>query len=162
MKAFRLRADASKMFVGFLLNNVHYAVEISRVVQVLRPLPMTAPPYRAYGLVGVAEHRGEIMSVVDLRSLFALPTERMPVRSKWILLDLGEQLLCLVVDDITNVFGLEERALRPPPLTTEVAHAAMLSGVALYDGRLTFLLDVDRFRGPWSSVPVLSPGRAQG
>jgi len=159
MKPVRVRPDPRKSLVGFLVGDVHYAVDISRVSQVIKPVPITAMPHVPEGLIGVVDYRGDIVPVLDLRIRFGLPPLVETRHVKWILLNARSYCLALVVDDITEVFGLESSAIRPAPGLEGNMHAAVI-GALSHAGRLTFVLDVERFRDAVvafaSSAPAVS------
>lgn len=152
MRPARADVDARKTLLGFLLAEVHYALDICRVVQVLRPLPMTPLPPLPEGLVGVVEHRNDVIPVIDLRLCFGLPLQPATRQTRWILVDLGSQPLAIIVDGVTRVFGTAPHALRPAPGLAGDVHRGVL-GVTSYEGRLTFVLDVDRLRRAVASLP---------
>src|SRR5262245_25838546 len=85
----RHRHDPSKDLVGFLVGEVMYAVRIEVVREIVNPLPVVDLP-RAPGTVkGVADYRGEVVPVVDLRERFGLEPAQRSRRTKWIVLDVG-------------------------------------------------------------------------
>jgi purine-binding chemotaxis protein CheW len=159
MKSTRHRSDPQKTLVGFLVGDVHYAIDIVRVVQIVNPLEMTVLPHLPDGLAGVAEHRGEVVPIVLLRRRFGLPEVPPTRKTKWVLVDVGGRPAALVVDEITDVFGTAGAELRPaPPLGSGDDQRGLL-GVTSHDGRLTFVLDVLRLRGLIESFsPSMVPG----
>jgi len=142
----RHRPDAHKNLVGFVVGGVEYAVDIGRVREVVNPLPVTRLPHTPPEVAGVADHRGEVVPVIELRVRFNLderrPDER---RTKWILVTVGQRVVGLVVDAVTEVFGAGEGEIRPTPEVGGNSELRGISGVARHDGKLTFVLDVGRF-----------------
>ena len=49
------------------MGDVRYAVEIHRVREIVNPLPIVTLPHAPAEVVGVADHRGDVLPVVDLR-----------------------------------------------------------------------------------------------
>ena len=115
MVSSRHRPDPDKSLVGFLVGSVHYAVPISSVREIVNPLPVTTLPHAPSAVVGVADHRGEVVPVVDLRVRFGLPAAPDSRRSKWILVDIAGRTVGLSVDGVTEVFGTGGAELRPAP-----------------------------------------------
>jgi purine-binding chemotaxis protein CheW len=111
----RQRHDPSKTLVGFVVGDVEYAVHIARVKEITNPLGVVPLPYPPRSIVGVADFRGEVIPVVDLRARFGLPVTTVTRKTKWIVVDLSSRLVALVVDAVSEVFGTAGAQLRPPP-----------------------------------------------
>ncbi|MBK6693442.1 MAG: purine-binding chemotaxis protein CheW [Myxococcales bacterium] len=140
----RTRHDPRRDLVGFVVGDVSYAVAIGAVREVTLPLRIDALPQAPPAVLGVADYRGVIVPVIDLRQRFGLPAAPL-LRRKWLLCDVGGRQVALVVDRVSEVFGTAGAALRPPPLLGTGADVRGLAGVTELDGRLVFVLDVMRF-----------------
>ena len=66
-------------------------------------------------MTGVADYRGEVVPVIDLRVRFGLPEAEVTRRTKWIIVDVDARFVALVVDAVTEVFGTGGQELRPVP-----------------------------------------------
>jgi purine-binding chemotaxis protein CheW len=141
----RQRPDANKNLVGFVVGEVHYAVDISRVREIVNPLPITPLPHMPHDVAGVADHRGDVVPVIDLRLRFNLEHKADQRGTKWILINLSNHVVGLIVDAVTEVFGARTDEIRPTPEVGGNRDLRGISGVARHDGRLTFVLDTARF-----------------
>jgi purine-binding chemotaxis protein CheW len=141
----RQRHDPSKNLVGFVLGDVHYAVPIHRVREIANPLHLVSLPKAPKAVTGVADYRGEVVPVVDLRIRFGLEPVSSTRRTKWIILAVGERFVALVVDAVTDVFGTGGADLRPVPSLGGGDDERGISGVTNHEGALTFVLDTRRF-----------------
>jgi purine-binding chemotaxis protein CheW len=139
------RPDPGKSLVGFIVGSVAYAVPIGSVREIINPTQLTELPHLPPAVAGVADHRGDVIPIVDLRSRFGLEASADRTRSKWILVDVGERSVGLVVDQVTDVFGTGGENLRPAPSLGGGDDTRGIAGVASHDGRLVFVLEVDRF-----------------
>jgi purine-binding chemotaxis protein CheW len=139
------RTDPQKSLVGFLVGEVHYALDIARVREIVNPLDLTPLPHTPAEVIGVADHRGEVVPVIDLRARFGLPRVVQRRSTKWILVGSGTTTVGLVVDGVTEVFGTGGDELRPTPEVGGNRDVRGISGVATHGGRLTFVLDCERF-----------------
>lgn len=145
------RPDPRKSLVGFQVGGVAYAIPIEVVREIINPIPLTHLPHAPPSIAGVADHRGEVITVIDLRVHFdaapACVTESEPSRSrreKWILLQDGPALLGLMVDSVTDVSGTGGQELRDPPQGSGQDVRGFL-GVITRDGTLTYVLDTKKF-----------------
>ena len=101
----RLRHDPTKTMVGFMVGDVQYAVPIGQVREISNPLSIVELPRAPASVIGVADYRGEVVPVVDLRSRFGLASAPASRRTKWLVVDVGQRFVALVVDAATEVFG---------------------------------------------------------
>src|ERR1700688_2183847 len=101
----RYRHDPSKNLVGFVVGDVEYAVNIARVKEITNPLVVVPLPHPPRAVVGVADFRGEVIPVVDLRLRFGLASAPATRKTKWIVVDVSSRLVALVADAVSEVFG---------------------------------------------------------
>jgi purine-binding chemotaxis protein CheW len=141
----RQRHDPSKNLVGFIVGDVHYAVSIHLVREIANPLQLVALPKAPRAVTGVADYRGEVVPVVDLRARFGLTDAEVTRRTKWIIVDVEQRFVALVVDAVTEVFGTAGQELRPVPSLGGGDDVRGISGVTSHLGTLTFILDTRRF-----------------
>jgi len=139
------RDDPQKSLVGFVVGEVFYAIDIGVVREIVNPLPVTPLPHTPPEVAGVADHRGEVVPVIDLRVRFGLPACDATRSTKWILVDGGSCPIGLVVDAVTEVFGTGSSELRPTPDVGGSKGARGFAGVTSHNGALTFVLDTDKF-----------------
>lgn len=137
------RTDLRKSFVGFFVGGVHYAVGIGLVREIVNPLAVTPMAHAPPDVAGVADHRGDVVVVLDLRSRFRCPIERTR-QSRWILVADGARSVALAVDGVTDVFAVALGDLKPAPDVGGNAEARAILGVVPHPRGLTFVLDVER------------------
>lgn len=140
----RHRPDPQKSLVEFIVGNVHYAIDIAHVREIVNPLVITQLPHSPGEVVGVADHRGEVVPIIDLRVRFGLPPSEATRTTKWILVNANRGLIGLVVDAVTEVFGTRGEELRPTPDIGGNKEVRGIAGVVTHNGMLTFVLDKGR------------------
>ena len=138
------RTDRTKNLVGFVVGELRCAVDILRVREVLNPLPIVALPQAPPTVAGVADHRGEVLPVVDLRRRLGLPAADATRRTKWIVVRIGKKNIALVVDSVSDVFGAGEDNVRDVPALGRGDAAGGFSAAYAHEGALVFVIDVDR------------------
>jgi purine-binding chemotaxis protein CheW len=153
----RHRHDPSKSLVGFIVGDVHYAVPIAKVKEIANALEIVALPHAPREIVGVADYRGEVVPVVDLRTRFGLTVAEKTRKSKWIVVDVVGRPAALVVDAVTDVFGTGGTELRPTPLLGGGDDLRGISGVTNHGGAMVFVLDTGRLRD--LTEPLAAQGR---
>lgn len=141
----RNRSDPQKNLVGFVVGPAAYAIDISRVREIVNPLEVTPLPHMPPEVAGVTDHRGEVIPVIELRVRFGLDRAENARSTKWILLHAGgERSVGIIVDSVTEVFGAVE-GIRPTPEVGGDRDMRGISGVVTHNGRLTFVLETGRF-----------------
>lgn len=140
----RRRANRAKNLVGFTIADVHYAVDILRVREIIKPLEIVPLPHAPPAVLGVADHRGEVVPVLDVRRRFGLAATDATRRTKWIVVELGSRTVGMVVDSVTEVFGTGEQNQRSVPEIGVGDAARGIAAVYSYAKKLVFVIDVDR------------------
>ncbi|MBX3126471.1 MAG: purine-binding chemotaxis protein CheW [Polyangiaceae bacterium] len=163
MVSARHRPDPDKSLVGFRVGDVHYAVPIGHVREIVNPLPVVGLPHAPRAVIGVADHRGEVVPIIDLRQRFGLPPHDDPERAKWILVDVSGRAIGLRVDQVTEVFGTGGGELRPAPELGGGDDTRGIVGVTAHEDGMVFVLDVQRFEHltePLAAAGALGDGRS--
>lgn len=154
MEPARHRTDRTKNLVGFVVGDVRYAVDILRVREIINPLPVVGLPHAPPAVIGVADHRGQVVPVIDLRRRFQLAATEATRRTKWVIVQVDRRAVGLVVDAVTDVFGAGDPDQRDVPSLGSGDAARGILAVYKYDGALVFVLDVDRVAAPAEALDM--------
>lgn len=115
--------------VEFLLGSEKYAIESTFVREVLSlkeitPLPCT-PPF----VLGIINVRGQILSVIDIKSFFDLPVKGRAGLNRVILLHSDGMELAILADAVTGTRSFQLKDIQPPLPTLTGIRADYLRGV---------------------------------
>jgi purine-binding chemotaxis protein CheW len=120
-----------------------YGIDVMRVQEVTRALPMAKIPLAPNYIHGLINLRGQISTAVGLRELFSIPqpqsTEGMNVVCK-----LDDVLVSFLVDKIGDVIELDEKDFESTPETVPENIRKFLEGVYKIPGHLVSVIDIDR------------------
>ncbi len=109
-----LDPDEEFRLATFVVGDDLYAIDIMRIKEIVRPLPITAVPKAPPGMVGVVDLRGSVFPMFDLRARFSLParaaSELPNVRQ--VIVTLDGRLLGLVVDHVHDVISVKRSMVR--------------------------------------------------
>src|SRR5205823_3689408 len=132
--------------VLFTLAGTDYAVPLANVLEIGRPLTITPTPNVPEWVLGVANLRGDIVSMVDLRAFFGLePSAHDPSRRVLVVRARTEDLTAgLVVDRVKGMRYLPPERVGPPVALAEDRIGPYTRGILEHEGRLLVLLDLDR------------------
>jgi purine-binding chemotaxis protein CheW len=147
------RAPSITTWVGLDIGGVSYALNIAWVREIIRPLPMQSLPHAAKVVVGVVDHRGDVVPVIDLRVRFGTSDRMDLAHTRWVIATRGERLVGLVVDRVTEVFRLDAADAREVPDLGPHGDRRGVMAAYSYRGRLVFALDIERItrtdEEPW-------------
>jgi purine-binding chemotaxis protein CheW len=139
-------ARPANRFVLFTVASTHYAVAETMVAGLERIPKITLVPRVPEWVRGVANLRGDIVSVVDLRTFIGLePTSPHTGRMLVVRLVDEEFALGLLVDGVDQMATVDIGDIHPPASPLEGALAPFLTGVSIVGERLIVVLDVDRW-----------------
>lgn len=147
------RPDPQKSLVGFVVGDIAYAVPIASVREIVNPVPLAELPHAPVAIAGVADHRGEIVPIIDLRVRFGLAPSRDPRKCKWILIEVEGRGVGLAVDRVTEVFGKGGAEIKPAPVLGSGDDLRGIAGVTTHDGTLIFVLEVSQFDVLTRNIP---------
>lgn len=154
----------------FSVGSVVYALPIEPVRAVVNPQEIIPLPHAPSSVIGVTDHRGDVVPVIDLRTRFGLPQQDGVDlrRTKWIMVDVGDasapRPVAAVVDTVLNVHMTRDPLRPPPPLGGGEDRRGILGVLgragATGDAGLIFVLDLARLRALIEPVHPANTGPA--
>ncbi len=126
---------------AFRVGDEEYVLDIMRVREIIRPLPLTRVRKGPRFVEGVINLRGEVIPIVDLRRRFDLPADDSG-QSKIIILIVESRVLGVVVDAVTEVVRVPKSAILRAPGVFDNAEEPYFLGVCHYRNRTLLLLNV--------------------
>jgi purine-binding chemotaxis protein CheW len=124
-------ADADSIEVlAFDVGGERYAVETGWVAQALPMRPLTAIPGVPNHVVGIVPFRGQVLAVLDLRSLLALPLARLAEPAGLVVLQGEAMEFALLADAIAGVQRYSRAALASSLPGLDQLRPSYLLGVA--------------------------------
>jgi purine-binding chemotaxis protein CheW len=133
-----------RQLVVFQLGAEFYGVEIARVHEIIRLQTVTRVPRAPVFVEGVINLRGKVIPVVDLRRRFGLPLADHTRASRIVVVELGDQVVGVVVDGVSEVLRVNGATVEPPSPVVAGVDSEYIHGIAKLDERLVILLDLDR------------------
>lgn len=101
--------------VVFALGPERFAVEGRRVREVFRLQARSVLPGAPVPIAGVTAHRGELLTLLDLRSTLGLSASALNDLARVLVLERGRTRAGLLVDRVEGLRLLAGEELRPPP-----------------------------------------------
>jgi len=150
MKSIRLSAERiragqggpGRTFLMCRVGDAHFAVPVERVSEIVLQQPLTDLPEGPPFVLGVFDHRGTVVRVVDLAAAMGL-SEASPTKSKWVLLSENGSLVGVRVSQVLDVVRISEQDLRVAPGEVEGGHLTT-GAVVMIRGVMAFVMATDR------------------
>ncbi|MES1923805.1 chemotaxis protein CheW [Salinisphaera sp. T31B1] len=128
----------------FALGAEEYAVNILKVQEIRGYSSVTRIANVPDFVKGVTNLRGEIVPIVDLRLKFGLGEARYDEQTVVIVLNIGERIVGVVVDSVSDVLGLSAEQIKPAPDFGAGLATDYLQGLGSVDDRMLIIVDIDR------------------
>jgi purine-binding chemotaxis protein CheW len=131
-------------FLAFKLGSEEYGIDILRVQEIRsfeKPTHMANAP--AY-ILGVVNLRGVIVPIVDMRIKFNLETVAYDAFTVVIVLNIGTQVVGMVVDGVSDVITLTPEQLRPVPQFSSAIGSDHLLAIGSLQDRMLILLNIEK------------------
>jgi len=119
-----------RQLVVFQLGAELYGVEIARVHEIIRLQAITRVPRAPAFVEGIINLRGKVIPVVDLRHRFGLPAAEHTRASRIVVVEIGDQVVGLIVDAVSEVLRIAGATVEPPSPVVAGLESEYLRGIA--------------------------------
>ncbi len=149
----------SSQFCSFYLNRLLFGVDLKEVQEVIRELPMTPVPLAPAAVSGLMNLRGQLVTVLDLRSRLDLGPGDPEVKPMSVVVHSPDGAISLLVDEIGDVVEVDEDTFERPPDTLQGKVRSMILGVHKLDTHLLHVLDVEKACQVGESIEIAAASR---
>ena len=133
----------SQEFLVFTLGNEQYGVDILKVQEIRAYENITAIANTPDFIKGVTNLRGVIVPIVDLRIKFSLEHAEHDDQVVIIVVDVGTQVIGLVVDTVCDVMTLTADQIKPAPTFGTSLSSNYIKGLGSLDEQMIVLMDIE-------------------
>jgi purine-binding chemotaxis protein CheW len=130
--------------VTFALDREEFGIPIGQVREVIRVSDITRVPQARPHVRGVTNLRGRILAVVEIRTRMGLRTAEITPRSRVVVVGIGERILGILVDAVSQVVKVPSATVAPAPEEVVSPGTDYITGVARWNSRLIILLDLEK------------------
>lgn len=139
-------------YLTFALGREEYGLEILKVREIIGFMEITAVPRTPAYVKGVINLRGQVISVVDLRAKFAMPSAEKTDETCIIVVEIntgdGTKLSTgIIVDRVSEVLNIAEESIEPAPEFGASVDTRFILGMGKIEQSVKMLLDIDRVLG---------------
>lgn len=129
-------------FLAFKLGSEEYGIDILRVQEVRSYEEPTRMVHAPAFIKGVINLRGVVVPIVDLRMKFNLERVDYDDDTVVIVLNIGDRVMGMVVDGVSDVVTLQPAQLRAVPQMSSAIGNEHLLALGALDDRMLILLDI--------------------
>ncbi len=143
-------AAAAEMtqYLTYKLGDEVFALDISKVREVLDFTTVTKVPRTPEFMRGVINLRGSVVPVVDLRLKFGMSITEKTVNTCVIIVEVtvdGETtVLGALADSVQEVLDLDAGHIEPAPKIGTTVYHDFIKGMGKHDERFIIILDIDK------------------
>lgn len=131
-------------YLAFRLGSEEYGIDILKVQEIREFEPTTklanVPPF----ILGLSNLRGAIVPIIDLRIKFHLGEVNYDHLTVTIILNIGERIVGIVVDSVSDVMALSAEQIRPAPPMGTMMDTDNLIGLGTLEDRMLILVDIEK------------------
>ncbi|MDQ9170761.1 chemotaxis protein CheW [Oxalobacteraceae bacterium R-40] len=136
--------DSEHEVLSFKLGQEEYGISILKVQEIRGYESVTRIANTAEHIKGVINLRGIIVPIIDMRIKFKLGTPVYDEFTVVIIMNIGAQVMGMVVDSVSDVVTLTSEQIKPAPAMGTALNADYLTGLGTLDERMLILVDIDK------------------
>jgi purine-binding chemotaxis protein CheW len=139
-----LASSGELQLVSFNIGTEEFGVDILKVQEINRMVEITRVPQAPHYVEGVINLRGKVIPIVDLRKRFGLELKEHDKNTRIVVVDIGGNIMGMIVDSVSEVLRLPASTIEPPPEIVTGVNSEYIKGVAKLEDRLLIFLDLSR------------------
>jgi purine-binding chemotaxis protein CheW len=140
--------DGSKellQLVSFHIDSEEYGVEILKVQEIIRIIPVTKVPNVPDFIEGVINLRGKVIPIIDLRIRLGLKRIGHNNSTRIIVLEISNKTVGFIVDSVSEVLRIPKNIIEAPPeIISESIKSEYITAVGKLEDRLLILLELEK------------------
>lgn len=136
--------DEVLQWVTFKLDNETYGVNVMQVQEVLRYSEIAPVPGAPNYVLGIINLRGNVVTVIDTRTRFGLPSVEVTDNSRIVVIESEKQVIGILVDSVAEVVYLRTSEIDSAPNVGTEESAKFIQGVCNRDKELLILVDLNK------------------
>jgi purine-binding chemotaxis protein CheW len=140
--------------VTFRLKDETYGINVMQVQEVLRVSEIAPVPGAPAHVLGIINLRGNVVTVIDTRIRFGLPTTEPGDASRIVIIESDQQVVGILVDSVAEVVELQQSDIDSAPSIGSEDTARYIQGVASRDEDLLIVVDLNKLLSEeeWSEM----------
>jgi len=130
-------------YATFYLGDLLLGIDIRQVQEINRQLEATQVPHAPKMVHGVINLRGEVATVIDLRTVLGLPAIESTRSTRTMIVQAGGESIGLIVDRISDILTLSQDELNLPPANVDGVDGRYFIGVHTMEKEIAVILSIE-------------------
>ncbi|MFC0118911.1 chemotaxis protein CheW [Pseudoalteromonas xiamenensis] len=136
--------DEILQWVTYKLEAETYGINVMQVQEVLRYTEIAPVPGAPDYVLGIINLRGNVVTVIDTRARFGLPSAEVTDNSRIVIIEAEKQVIGILVDSVAEVVYLRSSEIDSAPNIGTEESAKFIQGVSNREGELLILVDLNK------------------
>jgi len=132
-----------RQYTTFYVGDLLLGIDIRQVQEINRQLDVTDVPQAPNSVRGVINLRGEVTTVIDLRTILGLEQSEVTRSSRNLIVNSQGESVGLLVDRISDILSLSTDQINPAPSNIRGIQGKYFSGVHTLESEILVLLNVE-------------------
>lgn len=134
--------EREEKYLMFTVCGEEYGICLTKIKEIVGILPVTPVPNTPDFIKGVANLRGRLLPIADLRLIFGIGSTDAAERTCVIVSEIQKNLIGIIVDSVTEILGIRGKDIEPPPEFDQDIDMRFISGIARVAGSVKILIDI--------------------
>jgi purine-binding chemotaxis protein CheW len=138
----------SVQYLTFKLSDETFALDVSKVREILEFSKVTKVPQTPEFMRGVINLRGSVVPVIDMRLKFGMSAIEQTVNTCIIVVEVQQDgdvvILGTLADSVQEVIEMEPEQIEAAPHIGTRLNTDFIKGMGKHDGRFIMILDIDK------------------
>ncbi len=136
--------DPIMQWVTFYLGDEKYGINVMQVQEVLRVTEIAPVPGAPSYVLGIINLRGNVVTVIDTRNRFGLPSKETDDSSRVVIIETESHIIGILVDSVAEVVELKGSEIETAPNVGNEESSKYIQGVTSQENELLILVDLNK------------------
>ncbi len=140
------KSDSGELLqlVSFKIGEEEFGIEILKVQEIIKMLPITKVPNAPVFVEGVINLRGRVIPVIDLRIKLGLAKQEHTKNTRIVVIELNSRTVGFIVDEVNEVLRITKDITEAPPEMVGNVNREFITSIGKLEDRLLLLLDLEK------------------
>jgi Chemotaxis signal transduction protein len=140
---YELIDETANKYLVFYIDEL-FALELKSVIEIIDMRPITKVPETPEYIAGVMNLRGEALPVIDMRARFKKAPKGGNDRQCMIVARFDDMKLALLVDEVTDLVGIDPDNVNPPPQVGHDYSHVFIKAIGVREEGMLLIVDTDK------------------
>ncbi|KAB2943221.1 MAG: chemotaxis protein CheW [Hyphomicrobium sp.] len=137
------KSSTPRELIAFAVGEQEFCIDVMSVREIRGWTPATVLPHSQSFVRGVINLRGAVLPIMDLAVRLGFPPAEAMGRHVIIVVQVGSQVVGLLVDAVSDILTVSDAEILPPPDVASDMAKRFVCGLLAMEGRMISLLSVD-------------------